>query len=66
VKPTLPSGPTLPIRRIKASSEELRGAVSGRVTKQHRFLLRLNLTQIDALDAAMATIDAQMEEKLSV
>jgi hypothetical protein len=29
-----------------------------RVTKHHRFLLRLHLNQIDAIDAAMATLDA--------
>jgi transposase len=51
-------------RRIKASPEELREALRGRVTKQHRFLLRLHLNQIDALAAAMATIDAQVEESL--
>jgi len=51
-------------RRIKASPEELREALRGRVTKQHRFLLRLHLNQIDALEAAMATIDAQVEEGL--
>jgi transposase len=34
------------------------------VTKHHRFLLRLHLNQIDALHAAMATIDAQVEDNL--
>jgi transposase len=34
------------------------------VTKHHRFLLRLHLNQIDALDVAMATIDAQVEANL--
>jgi transposase len=34
------------------------------VTKHHRFLLRLHLNQIDALEAAMATIDAQVETNL--
>src|SRR5229473_1390230 len=48
-------------RRVKASPEELREALRGRVTKHHRFLLRLHLNQIDALDAAMATVDAQVE-----
>ena len=51
-------------RRVKASAEEFRDALRGRVTKHHRFLLRLHLNQIDALDAAMATIDAQVEENL--
>jgi transposase len=51
-------------RRIKASPEDLREALRGRVTKQHRFLLRLHLNQIDALEASMATIDAQVKESL--
>ena len=51
-------------RRVKASPEKLREAVRGRVTKHHRFLLRLHLNQIDALDAAMATVDAQVEANL--
>jgi transposase len=37
-------------RRVKASPEELREALRGHVTKHHRFLLRLHLNQIDALD----------------
>jgi transposase len=51
-------------RRAKASPEQFREALRGRVTKHHRFLLRLHLNQIDALDAAMATVDAQVEENL--
>ena len=51
-------------RRVKASPEEFREALRGRVTKHHRFLLRLHLNQIDALDAAMATVDAQVEANL--
>jgi transposase len=51
-------------RRVKASQEELREALRGRVRKQHRFLLRLHLNQIDSLAAAIATIDAQVEENL--
>src|SRR5689334_68545 len=47
--------------RLKASQEKLREAVRGRVTKHHRFLLRLHLNQIDALDASIATIDEQVE-----
>lgn len=47
--------------RLKASQEKLREALRGRVTKHHRFLLRLHLNQIDALDAAVATIDRQVE-----
>ena len=51
-------------RRVKASPEEFREALRGRVTKHHRFLLRLHLNQIDALDAAMAAVDAQVETNL--
>src|SRR5215469_4511298 len=52
-------------RRVKGSQDELREALRGRVTKQHRFLLRLHLNHIDALEATMATIDAQVEEGLA-
>ncbi len=47
--------------RLKTSQEKLREALRGRVTKHHRFLPRLHLNQIDALDAAIATIDRQVE-----
>src|SRR5437588_4879626 len=50
--------------RVKASHEEFREALRGRVTKHHRFLLRLHLNQIDARDAAMATLDARVEANL--
>jgi transposase len=39
--------------RVKASQETLREALRGRVTRHHRFLLRLHLQQIDALDDAI-------------
>ena len=58
MKPIRPNWPAL------AKPEELREALRGRVTKHHRFLLRLHLNQIDALAAAMVTIDAQVEESL--
>src|SRR6516164_1556825 len=48
-------------RRIKASPSQLCAALRGRVTTQHRFLLRLHLKQIDALEAAIAEIDQQVE-----
>jgi transposase len=47
--------------RLKASQENLREALRGRITKHHRFLLRLHLNQIDALDASIATIDQQVQ-----
>jgi len=51
--------------RLKASSAQLREALRGRVTKNHRFLLRLHLRQIDALDAAIAAIDRQVEADIA-
>jgi len=48
-------------RRLKASQQTLRQVLRGRVTAQHRFLLRLHLDQIDTLDAAIARIDREVE-----
>ena len=47
--------------RLKTSQEKLREALRGRVTKHHRFLLRLHINQIDAVDVAIATIDQQVK-----
>lgn len=51
-------------RRIKAAPATLAEALRGRVTKHHRFLLRLHLEQIDALDRAIAEIDTEVEANL--
>jgi len=51
--------------RVKASRETLRQALRGRVTRQHRFLLRLHLDQIDALDAAIGKIDQEIDAGLA-
>ena len=51
-------------RRIKASPAELIEALRGRVTKHHRFLLKLHLRQIDTFDAAIAEIDSEVETNL--
>jgi transposase len=51
-------------RRLKASPQELCDALRGRVTKHHRFLLRLHLQQIDAIEAAIDTIDREVDEDL--
>jgi transposase len=48
-------------RRIKAPPEALREALSGRVTRRHRFLLRLHLQQIDAIDRAVEEIDQEVD-----
>ena len=48
-------------RRLRTSPETLREALRGRVTAHHRFLLALHLKQIDALDEAIAGIDAEVD-----
>lgn len=51
--------------RLKASPAQLCESLRGRVTKNHRFLLRLHLRQIDQLDAAIAAIDRQVEADIA-
>jgi transposase len=51
-------------QRVKAPRERLTEALRGRVTAHHRFLLRLHLRRIDALEAAIADIDRAVEADL--
>jgi transposase len=51
--------------RLKASHAQLVEALHGRVTAHHRFMLRLHLTQIEAIDAGLATLEAQLTEALA-
>lgn len=51
--------------KLKASEQELREALDGRVRDHHRFLLRLHLDQIDALEKAVRTIERRLEVVLS-
>jgi len=48
-------------RRIHATSAELEAALRGRITNHHRFLLRLYLDQVDAVDAAIHRIDKEVD-----
>jgi transposase len=50
--------------RLKATRAELVEALTGRVTAHHRFILNLHLTQIAALDTAVADIEARIREAL--
>src|SRR3712207_5175700 len=50
--------------RVKAEPARLRAALTGRLADRHRFLLRLHLGQYDALAAALAEIDAEVERDL--
>src|SRR5689334_24906749 len=51
--------------RLSATPERLREALRGRVTGHHRFLLRLHLDQVDALDAAVARVDREVGAHLA-
>src|SRR5208282_4481202 len=55
---------TLIDRRVKAPRDKVHAALQGRVTDRHRFLWRLHLRQIDALDAATAEIDGEVDRDL--
>jgi transposase len=55
---------TLVQRGVKAPPERLRAALQGRVTERHRFLLHLHLRQVDALNIAIAEIDAEVNRDL--
>src|ERR1700693_6046455 len=48
--------------QIKATPKQLYDALHGRLTDHHRFMLRLHLDQYDALAAAVAKIDGQLED----
>lgn len=51
--------------RLKATRAELLDALQGRLTDHHRFLLRLHLGQIDALDVAVRDLEARIGEQLA-
>ena len=55
---------TLVQRGVKAPPERLRAALQGRITERHRFLLHLHLRHVDALDTAIAEIDAEVSRDL--
>jgi transposase len=46
--------------RVKASRAEVLEALRGRVRAHHRFMLKLHLSHIDALDKAIADIEAEV------
>ena len=50
--------------RLQATPAELEESLRGRVTAHHRFMLRLHLDHLDALDAAIARIDKEVEDNV--
>jgi transposase len=51
--------------RLKASRAQLVEVLHGRVTAHHRFILNLHLTQIEAIELAIQSLEAQIEEALA-
>lgn len=51
-------------RGVKTPREQIHAALQGRINQQHRFLLRLHLRQVDALEHAIAEIDAEVDHGL--
>jgi len=47
--------------RIRATAAQLQAALRGRVTAHHRFMLRLPLDHLDAVDAAIGRIDKEVD-----
>lgn len=54
----------LALCKLKSKREELVKALHGRVTTHHRFLLRLHLGQIAALDAGITAIEREVSAQL--
>ncbi len=50
--------------RLKASRAEIDAALRGKVRPRHRFLLKLHLGQVDALDEAIASVEAEVDRCL--
>ena len=51
--------------KVRASAVTLREALRGRIKRHHRFLLQLHMQQIDALDAAIAELDREVDTGLA-
>lgn len=51
-------------KRVKASREEIRKALRGKITDSHRFLLKVHLGQADALEKAIEDVDREVGERL--
>lgn len=51
--------------RLKASRTQLVEALHGRVSAHHRFMLKLHLTQIEALETALTDLEVHINEALA-
>ena len=52
-------------RGLKASHRQLVDALHGRVTGHHRFMLKLHLEQIDAIETGLTAIERRLTEALA-
>ncbi len=50
--------------RIRATAQQLEAALRGRVRAHHRFMLKLHLDHLDAVDAAIAHIDKEVDSQV--
>lgn len=50
--------------RLKASKEELEAALNGFIRAHHRFMLRLHLDQIEAIERAIGDVETRTEQCL--
>jgi transposase len=50
--------------RLEPKRDKIRETLRGRVTPHHRFLLKLHLDQIDAIDKAITSIDTEVGKSL--
>ena len=51
-------------RSLRGKIPELRRALAGRVTEHHRFVLRVLMDQIDALEGLIARLDERIDEAI--
>lgn len=51
--------------RVKAPRAKIAEALQGHVTEHHRFMLSLHLRQIEAIESAIATLEARIEKALA-
>lgn len=51
--------------RVKATPQTLVESLRGRITPHHRFMIRLHLDQVEALERAIAAIEAEVGETLA-
>jgi transposase len=56
----------LAIGRVRANSEELERALTGKVTAHHRFLLGEHLRQIDSLEGAIRRVSEEIARRFSL